>query len=371
MEPVKVAGSTVQLATLHNASEVKRKGVLIGDTVVIRKAGDVIPEVLGPVVAARDGSEREFVMPTHCPECGTELRPEKEGDADIRCPNARSCPAQLRERVFHVAGRGAFDIENLGYEAAIALLQSSPAAGRGRPVLPRRGEAAALVVLHEEGRHPLGQRRRSCWPTCRPARTSRSGGCWSALSIRHVGPTAAQALARDFRSMDRIMAATEEELAAADGVGPTIAAVGPRLVRRRLAPRASSRSGARPASAWPTRARTRRPGPLTGVTVVVTGSLRDYSRDQAIAAIQERGGKVTGSVSKKTGFVVVGADPGSKYDKAVQVKAPILDDDGFRVLLEQGPDAAREVATIGDGTSRRREPASDGGSEATVRRDAR
>ena len=143
MEPVKVAGSTVQLATLHNASEVKRKGVLIGDTVVIRKAGDVIPEVLGPVVAARDGSEREFVMPTHCPECGTELRPEKEGDADIRCPNARSCPAQLRERVFHVAGRGAFDIENLGYEAAIALLQSQPAAGRGRPLLPRRGEAAA------------------------------------------------------------------------------------------------------------------------------------------------------------------------------------------------------------------------------------
>ena len=161
MEPVKVAGSTVQLATLHNASEVKRKGVLIGDTVVIRKAGDVIPEVLGPVVAARDGDEREFVMPTHCPECGTELRPEKEGDADIRCPNARSCPAQLRERVFHVAGRGAFDIENLGYEAAIALLQSHLLRGRGRPVLPRRGEAAALVVLHEEGRHAVGQRRQA------------------------------------------------------------------------------------------------------------------------------------------------------------------------------------------------------------------
>src|SRR6185312_3091435 len=118
------AGSTVQLATLHNASEVKRKGVLIGDTVVIRKAGDVIPEVLGPVVAARTGDEHEFVMPTHCPECGTELRPEKEGDADIRCPNARSCPAQLRERLFHAAGRGAFDIEVLGYEAATALLQS-------------------------------------------------------------------------------------------------------------------------------------------------------------------------------------------------------------------------------------------------------
>src|ERR687894_2392963 len=222
MEPVTVAGSTVSLATLHNASEVKRKGVLIGDTVVIRKAGDVIPEVLGPVVAARTGDEREFVMPTHCPECGTELRPEKEGDADIRCPNARSCPAQLRERVFHVAGRGAFDIENLGYEAAIALLRSG--------LLQDEGD---LFFLDEAA-------------LCRTAFFTRKDGALSAngqkllgnlqirkdvplwrvlvaLSIRHVGPTAAQALARDFRSMDRIMAATEEELAAAEGVGPTIA----------------------------------------------------------------------------------------------------------------------------------------------------
>jgi DNA ligase (NAD+) len=348
MEPVKVAGSTVQLATLHNASEVKRKGVLIGDTVVIRKAGDVIPEVLGPVVAARDGSEREFVMPTHCPECGTELRPEKEGDADIRCPNARSCPAQLRERVFHVAGRGAFDIENLGYEAAIALLQSH--------LLEDEGD---IFFLDEE------KLSRSSFFTKKDGRLSANGAkllvnlqtrkdvpLWRvlvALSIRHVGPTAAQALARDFRSMDRIMAATEEELAAADGVGPTIAA----SVRdwfgvdwHRDVVEKWRTAGVRMADAGEDAP----PGPLTGVTVVVTGSLRDYSRDQAIAAIQERGGKVTGSVSKKTGFVVVGADPGSKYDKAVQVKAPILDDDGFRVLLEDGPDAAREVATIGDGS---------------------
>ena len=346
MEPVKVAGSTVQLATLHNASEVKRKGVLIGDTVVIRKAGDVIPEVLGPVVAARDGSEREFVMPTHCPECGTELRPEKEGDADIRCPNARSCPAQLRERVFHVAGRGAFDIENLGYEAAIALLQSH--------LLEDEGD---VFFLDEE------KLQRSAFFTKKDGHLSANGAkllgnlqsrkdvpLWRVLvglSIRHVGPTAAQALARDFRSMDRIMAATEEELAAADGVGPTIAA----SVRdwfavdwhRDVVEKWRS-AGVRMADAGEDAP----PGPLTGVTVVVTGSLRDYSRDQAIAAIQERGGKVTGSVSKKTGFVVVGVDPGSKYDKAVQVKAPILDDDGFRVLLEDGPDAAREVATIGD-----------------------
>jgi DNA ligase (NAD+) len=349
MEPVKVAGSTVQLATLHNASEVKRKGVLIGDTVVIRKAGDVIPEVLGPVVAARDGSEREFVMPTHCPECGTELRPEKEGDADIRCPNARSCPAQLRERLFHVAGRGAFDIENLGYEAAIALLQSH--------LLQDEGD---LFFLDEE------QLQRSPFFTKKDGTLSANGAkllanlqirkdvpLWRvlvALSIRHVGPTAAQALARDFRSMDRIMAATEEELAAADGVGPTIA----RSVRDWFAVdwhldvvEKWRRAGVRMADVGEDAP----PGPLTGVTVVVTGSLRDYSRDQATAAIQERGGKVTGSVSKKTGFVVVGADPGSKYDKAVQVKAPVLDDDGFRVLLEQGPDAAREVAMIGDGSA--------------------
>jgi len=349
MEPVKVAGSTVQLATLHNAGEVRRKGVLIGDTVVIRKAGDVIPEVLGPVVAARTGDEREFVFPTHCPECGTELRPEKEGDADIRCPNARSCPAQLRERVFHVAGRGAFDIENLGYEAAVALLQSS--------LLQDEGD---LFFLDEEclQRAPFFTRKNGALSAngaklLANLQTRKDVPLWRvlvALSIRHVGPTAAQALARDFRSMDRIMAATEEELAAADGVGPTIA----RSVLdwfavdwHRDVVEKWRQAGVRMADA----AEDAPPGPLTGVTVVVTGSLRDHSRDQAIAAIQERGGKVTGSVSKKTGFVVVGADPGSKYDKAVQVKAPILDDDGFAVLLADGPEAARAVATIGDGST--------------------
>ncbi len=348
MEPVKVAGSTVQLATLHNASEVKRKGVLIGDTVVIRKAGDVIPEVLGPVVAARDGSEHEFVMPTHCPECGTELRPEKEGDADIRCPNSRSCPAQLRERVFHVAGRGAFDIENLGYEAAIALLQSR--------LLQDEGD---LFFLDEEqlSRAPFFTKKDGALSAngaklLANLQTRKDVPLWRvlvALSIRHVGPTAAQALARDFRSMDRIIGATEEELAAADGVGPTIAkAVHDWFTvdwHRELVEK-WRQAGVRMAD----EGEDAPPGPLTGVTVVVTGSLRDYSRDQATEAIQDRGGKVTGSVSKKTGFVVVGADPGSKYDKAVQVKAPILDDDGFRVLLEEGPDAARAVATIGDGS---------------------
>jgi DNA ligase (NAD+) len=353
MEPVKVAGSTVQLATLHNASEVVRKGVLIGDTVVIRKAGDVIPEVLGPVVAARTGDEHEFVMPTSCPECGTELRPEKEGDADIRCPNARSCPAQLRERVFHVAGRGAFDIENLGYEAAIALLQSGLLQDEGDLFfLDAEKLARSDFFTRKDGALSANGQK-----LLTNLQTRKDVPLWRvlvALSIRHVGPTAAQALARDFRSLDRIMGASEEELAAADGVGPTIA----QSVRdwfavdwHREVVEKWRAAGVRMADEGTDAG----PGPLTGVTVVVTGSLRDLSRDQAVAAIQERGGKVTGSVSKKTGFVVVGADPGSKYDKAVQVKAPILDDDGFRVLLDEGPDAARAVATIGDGS----EPAAD------------
>jgi DNA ligase (NAD+) len=349
MEPVKVAGSTVQLATLHNASEVKRKGVLIGDTVVIRKAGDVIPEVLGPVVAARTGDEHEFVMPTHCPECGTELRPEKEGDADIRCPNARSCPAQLRERVFHVAGRGAFDIENLGYEAATSLLTTGLLQDEGDLFFldAEKLEQSEFFTKKDGTLSANGQK------LLANLQTRKDVPLWRvlvALSIRHVGPTAAQALARDFRSLDRIAEASEEELAAADGVGPTIAAA----IRdwfavdwHREVVEKWRAAGVRMADEGEEAG----PGPLTGVTVVVTGSLRDYSRDEATAAIQERGGKVTGSVSKKTGFVVVGADPGSKYDKAVQVKAPILDDDGFRVLLEQGPDAAREVATIGDGAA--------------------
>ncbi|MGY1735594.1 NAD-dependent DNA ligase LigA [Geodermatophilus sp. SYSU D00684] len=348
MEPVKVAGSTVQLATLHNASEVKRKGVLIGDTVVIRKAGDVIPEVLGPVVAARTGDEREFVMPTHCPECGTELRHEKEGDADIRCPNARSCPAQLRERVFHVAGRGAFDIEVLGYEAATALLAEHLLEDEG-DVFDLTEEKLCRTSFFTRKDGDLSANGQRLLANLQSRKDVPLWRVLVALSIRHVGPTAAQALARDFRSLDRIAEASEEELAAADGVGPTIA----RSVRdwfavdwHREVVEKWRRAGVKLADAGDDAP----PGPLTGVTVVVTGSLRDYSRDQAIAAIQQRGGKVTGSVSKKTGFVVVGADPGSKYDKAVQVKAPILDDDGLRVLLEQGPEAARAVATVGDGS---------------------
>jgi len=341
MEPVTVAGSTVSLATLHNADEVRRKGVLIGDTVTIRKAGDVIPEVLGPVVDARSGDEREFVMPTHCPECGTRLARQREGDVDIRCPNARSCPAQLRERIFHVAGRGAFDIEVLGYEAAVALL--------GAGVVTDEGDLFALdedaLLQVDLFRTKAGALSANGGKLLANLETVKDRPLWRvlvALSIRHVGPTAAQALARELRSMDAIEAADEERLAAVDGVGPTIAAA----VREWFAVgwhrevvdkwRAAGVRMQEPVDESV-------PRNLEGLSIVVTGSLESFSRDEAAEAIMERGGRSAGSVSKKTAFVVVGDAPGSKYDKAVQLKVPVLDEDGFRVLLARGPDAAREV----------------------------
>jgi DNA ligase (NAD+) len=356
MKPVVVSGSTVEMATLHNASEVRRKGVLIGDTVVLRKAGDVIPEIVGPVVELRDGTEREFVMPTHCPECGTEVRPEKEGDADIRCPNQRSCPAQLRERIFHVAGRGAFDIEVLGYEAAIALLQAGVVHDEGdlfalgedelRQVplftrAPKKGEGDG-PVLSANGRrlvaHLEDAKDRPLWRVL------------VALSIRHVGPTAARALATHFGSLDRIREASLEELAAVEGVGMTIA----ESIRRWFDD---------PEVSWHldiiekwraagVRLEDERdestPRTLEGLSIVVTGSLDGYSRDGAKEAILARGGKAASSVSKNTAFVVVGDAPGSKYDKAVSLKVPVLDEEGFGVLLADGPDAARQIAQLGE-----------------------
>lgn len=340
MEPVTVSGSTVGLATLHNENEVRRKGVLIGDTVVLRKAGDVIPEVIGPVVERRDGSEREFTMPSHCPECGTPLT-RGEGEVDWRCPNARSCPAQLRERVFHVAGRGAFDIETLGYEGAVALLNEG--------LLTDEGD---LFHLDEEKllRSPFFVRKDGSLSAngaklLQNLEEAKGRPLWRvlvALSIRFVGPTAARALAREFRSVDRIAAASEEDLAATDGVGPTIAAS---IIEwfsvdwhREVVEKWRS-AGVRLAEEAPTAPRL-----LEGVTVVLTGSLETYSRDSATEAVQELGGRVTSSVSKKTGFVVAGQSPGSKYDKAAQLGVPILDDRGLTVLLEKGPEVARQQA---------------------------
>jgi DNA ligase (NAD+) len=345
LEPVHVGGVMVGMATLHNAQEVARKGVLIGDTVVVRRAGDVIPEVLGPVAALRDGSESAFVMPTHCPACGTRLAPAKEGDVDLRCPNARTCRSQLRERVFAVAGRGAFDIEGLGVQAAEALLEDG--------VITDEGDLFALdedaLLRTEFFRTKDGALSANGAKLLANLQVAKERPLWRvvvALSIRHVGPTAARELARAFRDLDRIAAASEDELAGVEGVGPTIAqAVVDWFAvdwHREIVAKWQA-AGVRTAD----EAGDEGPRPREGVTVVVTGTLSSYSRDGATEAVQERGGKVTGSVSKKTDFVVVGADPGaSKYDKAVKLGLPVLDDDGFAVLLHQGPDAARALATV-------------------------
>ncbi|MEB3049740.1 NAD-dependent DNA ligase LigA [Mycolicibacter sp. MYC123] len=336
MTPVKVAGSTVGLATLHNASEVKRKGVLIGDTVVIRKAGDVIPEVLGPVVDLRDGTEREFVMPTTCPECGTELAPAKEADVDIRCPNARSCPAQLRERVFHVAGRGAFDIEALGYEAATALL--------GAGVISDEGDLFSLTEddllrteLFTTQKNVLSKNGQQLLANLDKAKAQPLWRVLVALSIRHVGPTAARALATEFGSLEAITAASTEQLAAVEGVGPTIAAAVTewfdvdwhRAIVDKWRAAGVRMADERDASIERT---------LEGLSIVVTGSLTGFSRDGAKEAIIARGGRAAGSVSKKTAYVVAGDAPGSKYDKAVELGVPILDEEGFARLLAEGPE---------------------------------
>lgn len=342
LEPVRVAGSTVALATLHNAREVTRKGVLIGDTVVLRKAGDVIPEVLGPVVDLRPANARPFVMPTTCPACGSPLAPAKEGDIDIRCPNSRTCPAQLRERVFHLAGRGAFDIEMLGYKAAVALLDSQIITDEGDLFqLDAERLSQSPFFVNKDG--TLGSNAVKLLDNLVEARQRPLWRVLVALSIRHVGPTAAQALARHFRSIPAIETAGEEELSSVDGVGPTIAA----SIREwfgvdwhREVIRKWAEAGVRMAE----EALDEGPRPLEGITVVVTGTLVGFSRDQAAEAIQSRGGKVSGSVSKKTDFVVVGENPGSKADKATTLKLPVLPEEGFRVLLEAGPDAARAVA---------------------------
>jgi DNA ligase (NAD+) len=344
MEPVKIAGSTVGLATLHNASEVTRKGVLIGDTVVIRKAGDVIPEVLGPVVDVRDGSEREFVMPTQCPECGTTLAPAKEGDADIRCPNSRSCPAQLRERVFHVAGRGAFDIEGLGYEAGIALLQSGVITDEGDLFTLTEDDLLRTELFTVKGGE-LSANGKRLLSNLEKAKQQPLWRVLVALSIRHVGPTAARALATEFGSLDAIQAASEEQLAATEGVGPTIARAvvewfsvdWHRAIVDKWRAAGVRMADERDSSIERT---------LEGLSIVVTGSLTGFSRDQAKEAILARGGKAASSVSKKTAYVVAGDAPGSKYDKAIELGVPVLDEDGFRALLEDGPELSEDQAEV-------------------------
>lgn len=343
LEPVKVAGVTIVSATLHNQEEVKRKGVLIGDTVTIRRAGDVIPEVLGPVVDLRTGAERAFAMPSHCPECGAALAPAKEGDVDLRCPNNRLCPAQLRERIFHLAGRGAFDIEVLGYKAATALLTDK--------IIADEGDLFGLTA-DDLARSPFFRKKDGTLSTnatklLQNLEEARQRPLWRvlvALSIRYCGPTASQALAAHFGSVDAIAAAGLEQMADVEDVGPVIAESVRewftvdwhrevvekwRVAGVRLEQEAAQDAG---------------PRPLDGLSVVITGTLSDFTRDDAAAALGAQGAKVTGSVSKKTSFVIVGENPGSKFDKAQALGVPILDDAGLAILLSEGPDAAREHA---------------------------
>lgn len=425
MEPVTVAGSRVSRATLHNATEVARKAVKIGDLVVLRKAGDVIPEIVGPVLERRDGSERDFVMPQLCPSCGTALAPAKEGDVDLRCPNTRSCPAQLTERIAHIGSRGALDVEGLGDEAASALTcpdggraeaLAALAAGhyleteRGRLRLPAAeleelrpadrigaaehalleagvstqqpvltGEAALFDLDVDDLREvfvyrpvtsrgePTGDWRwlRFFWtkqtytkdgavkrPTT-PGKNATSmlaqldaakqRPLWRvlvALSVRHVGPTAARALAARFGSMEALRAASPEELAQVDGVGPTIAAAWKQWLATDWHEQILSRWEAAGVRMTDDAVPDDQPQQtLTGLTVVVTGTLRGFTRQGVKEAVVARGGKAAGTVSKRTSYVVVGENAGSKEARARELGLPLLDEDGFEALLAGGPAA--------------------------------
>ena len=331
MEPVKVAGSTVTNATLHNAEEIVRKGVLIGDVVVIRKAGDVIPEVLGPVVERRTGKERAFVMPTHCPECGFELRAMSAGDVDIRCPNTQSCPAQLRERIYYIASRAALDIDVLGYEAAVALLEAKIIADESDLFnLTAQKLATSDFFMKKDG--TAGANVTKLLAALEEAKTRPLWRTLVALSIRHVGPTAAQALATHFGSIDNISKASAEELADIDGVGTTIAQSIVEWFSIDWHQEIISKWG-KAGVRVVAEAEVQLPQTLSGLTFVVTGGLESYSRDSIAETIAAHGGKSSSSVSKKTNYVLVGTDPGSKLAKAQELGVPIIDEATFKQLL--------------------------------------
>jgi DNA ligase (NAD+) len=348
MEPVKVSGSVVEMATLHNQEEVERKGVLIGDRVILRKAGDVIPEIVGPLVHLRTGKEKPFVMPTNCPECGSKLAAQKVGDVDLRCPNAKTCPAQLRERIIYLASRAVLDIEALGQQAANALLVDNIIDNEAdlfdiTETDLLKSNYFTRIVKNEK---VITQNAKKMLASLEMAKTKPLWRFLCALSIRHVGPTAAAALAREFQSLEKIEKASQIELAQVEGVGEVIAksliewfavdwhqeilnrwkTAGVRFEDEATAPTDSS---------------------LAGLVVVITGSLAGYTRDSAEEAITSRGGKCASSVSKKTDFVVIGENAGSKAQKAIDLARPILDAAGFEVLLTEGIEAARARATIG------------------------
>ena len=335
MEAVRVSGSSVSNATLHNMEEVMRKGILIGDVVVLRKAGDVIPEILGPVLENRDGTERAFVMPSNCPECGSKLRAMSQGDVDIRCPNTRSCPAQLRERIYYIGSRAALDIDVLGYEATSALLEDKLIVDES-DIFDLDSKKLSKSEFFKKKDGTLGANAEKLLEALNEAKQRPLWRILVALSIRHVGPTAAQGLANHFGSIAKIASASAEELASVDGVGSVIA----ESVKEFFAQEWRAQIVAKWAKAGvrmdgvssSDKAQT-----LIGMTLVVTGSLESFTRDSVNEAIMERGGKVSSSVSKKTDYVVVGSEPGSKASKAAELGVPTLDEKSFIELLKNGP----------------------------------
>ncbi|MFZ9694144.1 MAG: NAD-dependent DNA ligase LigA, partial [Candidatus Nanopelagicales bacterium] len=348
MEPVKVSGSIVEMATLHNQEEVERKGILIGDRIILRKAGDVIPEIVGPLAHLRTGTEKKFVMPTQCPECGSPLSAQKEGDVDLRCPNAKTCPAQLRERIIYLASRGVLDIESLGQQAANALLVDQIIENESDIFSLTEADLlkSSYFTRKEKTETVITQNAKKMLASLEVAKTKPLWRFLCALSIRHVGPTAAQALAREFSSLDVIRDADPASLAEVEGVGEVIATS--------LTEWFSIDWHQEIISKWKKAGVTFvdevkevADSSFEGLVVVITGSLPGYTRDSAEEAITSRGGKCASSVSKKTDFVIIGENAGSKAQKAIDLARPILDAAGFEVLLNEGIEAARARATIG------------------------
>lgn len=336
LEPVKVAGSTISSATLHNADEVKRKGVLIGDIVTLRKAGDVIPEIIGPVASARSGKEKEFLMPSTCPECGTGLKAMSDGDVDLRCPNNRSCPAQLRERLYYIGSRSALDIDVLGYEAAQALLHAKLLTDEGGLFsITEKSLAKCDFFLKKDGSLSVIADRFLVGLD-----TAKTRPLWRllvALSIRHVGPTAAQSLAKTFRSIEAIAQAGIDELASIDGVGQVIAESIVEWFSEKWH-REIIRKWQEAGVIFQEAEREEAPQTLAGLTIVATGSLTRFTRDEISEVIASHGGKVSSSVSKKTSYVLAGDAAGSKLDKAIELGVPVISEEEFLTLLE-GRDA--------------------------------
>ncbi len=337
MEPVKVAGSTVTNATLHNAQEIVRKGILIGDTVLIRKAGDVIPEVLAPVIEKRNGSERAFVMPSKCPNCGSKLRAMSEGDVDIRCPNSQSCPAQVVERLFYIGSRSALDIDVLGYEAAAALLADKLVVDEGDlfSLTEEKLKQSRFFLKKVKKEFDAGKNVKKLLDGLAEAKNKPLWRILVALSIRHVGPTSAKALADNFGSIKRIRSASTDELSNTDGVGEIIALSIKEWFQEdwhQEIIKKWEKAGVMLVDA----PKAKIPQTLKGLTIVATGSLSMLTRDEITEAITSRGGKAASSVSAKTDYVVAGDSAGSKLEKAQELGITILDEAGFKLLLEKG-----------------------------------